>query len=49
MSEKRCTCTRRIADGKAIGDIPVGGKAARSPLTLPPFSVTFAVTECHEV
>ena len=37
-----------IADGVAIGAIPVPGKDVHSVLTLPPFSVTFAATECNE-
>ena len=36
---------RTLSDGKAIGAIPVAGKAAADgEFTLPPFSVTFAVS-----
>jgi hypothetical protein len=35
-----------ISDGVAIGDIPVAGQQKNGEVALPPFSVTFAVTEC---
>lgn len=37
---------RSISGGSAVGAIPVDGTPIAGAVTLPPFSVTFAVTEC---